>query len=315
MSMFKKIIIFLVAILASFFLFQFAPISSNDAEIRFVVILDEKDQSVILDRLIKEKLIKNKTYFSFVSIFQKIPPKIEPGAYLLKRNMWLWQTADILHNKPYQKWAVLPPGLRKEQVAEILSKTFKWDQSITKSFIDQAEEGYLFPDTYLLDSGGTPGDHLNRISNNFNEKFDARLQADLLAQDVRNDTAIKIASLIERESGYDEDKPLIAGIIWNRLNQGMKLQIDATSQYILGQPGNWWPQVKPADHKRESPYNTYLYQGLPPGPISNPSLASIKAVVYPAQTDCLYYIHDRNKSIHCSETYKGHQENIDKYLR
>ena len=297
-----------------YFVYLISPASLSSEEIRFVVPLNEK-QSTILERIGQEKLVKNPAIFKLISYFLKISPKIEPGAYKINRRMWLPQIAWTLLYQPYQKWAVLPPGLRKEQVADILSKTFKWHQSITQSFINQAEEGYLFPDTYLLDTAGTPGDHLNRISNNFNEKFDARLQSDLFAQDVRNDTAIKIASLIERETGSDEDKPIIAGIIWNRLNTDMKLQIDATSQYILGETGNWWPKIKPADHKRQSLYNTYLHKGLPPGPISNPSLASIKAVVYPAQTDCLYYIHDRNKSIHCSKTYEEHLENIDKYLK
>jgi len=222
---------------------------------------------------------------------------------------------------------MLPEGSNRFEIADLVAeKGFSTREEFLhatenpQSVVDldpeaTSLEGYLFPDTYLFDSAGTPEDHLNRISNNFNDKFDAKLQKDLLAQDVRNDTAIKIASLIERETGSDEDKPIIAGIIWNRLNTDMKLQIDATSQYILGQPGNWWPRIKPADHKRESPYNTYLFQGLPPGPISNPSLASIKAVVYPAQTDCLYYIHDRNKSIHCSRNYEGHLENIEKYLK
>lgn len=315
MIMFKKIILFLVALLAGFFIFQFAPVSGNGEEVRFVVNLEEKDQPAILDKLINEKLIKNKTYFSLLSIFYKIPPKIEPGAYLLRRNMWLWQTADILQNKPYQKWSVLRPGLRKEQVAGILSKDFKWNQTTEKDFIEQAEEGYLFPDTYLFNVDGKAADFIAKISNNFNEKFDAQLQADLLTQDIRNDTAIKIASLIERESGSLEDKAIIAGVIWNRLSEGMRLQIDATSQYILGEKGNWWPRVKPADHKSESTYNTYLIPGLPPGPISSPSLDSIKAVVYPAQTDCLYYIHDRNKTIHCSETYEEHLENVEKYLK
>ncbi|KKS48017.1 MAG: Aminodeoxychorismate lyase [Candidatus Gottesmanbacteria bacterium GW2011_GWA2_42_18] len=312
--MFTRFVSLLVLFILIYFAYLISPASLSSEEIRFVVPLNEK-QSTTLERVGQAKLVKNQAIFKLISYFLKIPAKIEPGAYKINKKMWLPQIAWILLYEPYQKWAVLPPGLRKEQVAEILSKTFKWDQSITQSFIKQAEEGYLFPDTYLFDSAGTPEDHLNRISNNFNDKFDAKLQKDLLAQDVRNDTAIKIASLIERETGSDEDKPIIAGIIWNRLNTDMKLQIDATSQYILGQPGNWWPRIKPADHKRESPYNTYLFQGLPPGPISNPSLASIKAVVYPAQTDCLYYIHDRNKSIHCSRNYEGHLENIEKYLK
>lgn len=250
----------------------------------------------------------------FISLI-KFPGNVEPGAYLLSRRTFTWQIADTLLNHPYQKWAVIVPGLRKEQIAEKLQKKFNWNDGTVKDFINSANEGYLFPDTYLLNVDYLGKEVAQRIMANFNEKFDAQLQNDLLSQDVRNDTAIKIASLIERESGSDSDKALIAGIIWNRLDKGMKLQIDATSQYIKGKSGNWWPVVTPLDHKTDSPYNTYIYKGLPPGPIASPSLASIKAAVYPKDTDCFYYLHDRGKNIHCAVTYQEHLENIEKYLK
>jgi len=310
-----KIFTSFLLILIMFLIYQMAPLTLSSEEIRFVVPLNEAGGVTVLERLKNEKIIRNLPVFQILSVVSKIPPVIEPGAYKIKRNLWLPQIVNILMHNPYQKWALLKPGLRKEQVAEILAKNFKWDKSIEEEFLSLTEEGFLFPDTYLFDVEENPQYFINKIKNNFNEKFNAKFQADLLARDVRNDTAIKIASLIERESGTDDDKALIAGIIWNRLETDMKLQIDATSQYILGKPGDWWPRIKPADHKRESPYNTYLYKGLPPGPISNPSLASIKAAVYPAQTECLYYIHDKNKLIHCSKTYEEHLEYINQYLK
>lgn len=310
----KKLILLILFLPLIYLFYNISPISYSSDEIRFMVPLDEKKETTV-NRLKEENIIRNEALFNFIAAFSKINPEIEPGAYILKKNFWLPQIVTKLLYEPYQKWVILRPGLRREQITEILEKKFNWDVLTEKEFLDNAPEGYLFPDTYLLNVDYSGKEFAQKLINNFNEKFDSTLQKDLLARDVRNDTAIKIASLIERESGSREDKALIAGIIWNRLNDDMRLQIDATTQYIIGTRGDWWPKVKPENHKSESLYNTYLHIGLPPRPISNPSLDSIKAVVYPEETDCIYYIHDSDKQIHCSKTYEGHLENINKYLK
>ena len=296
----------------AFLLSRLSPVSLSSEEIRFVIALDEEPASTV-QKLKEQNFIRSDKLFTF--LLNMSGRRIEPGAYMLKKNYWLPKTIHTLLYRPYQKWMLLKPGLRKEQVAEILTEKFSWNPLLQKEFLDNAPEGYLFPDTYLINVSYSPKEVVQKLVNNFNEKFDAQLQKDLLAQNVRNDTAVKIASLIERESGSLEDKPLIAGIIWNRLNDGMKLQIDATTQYILGTRGNWWPRIKPQDHKSESLYNTYIHKGLPPGPIANPSLESLKAAVYPSKTDCLFYLHGANKQIHCAKTYRGHLENINRYLK
>jgi len=253
--------------------------------------------------------------------------RIAPGGYLLSKSMNAYELAQALAAGPYQKWVLIPPGKRKEQTAVILQKVLGWSDGIAQGFILAAEEGYLFPDTYLVDVDADPAEVISRLRVNFNEKFDAQLQKDLLAQNVRNDTALKIASLIERESGGETDKPIIAGIIWNRLNKGMRLEIDATVQYAMVTEDlkqkttdpdnfNFWPFL-PAGvvRKISSLYNTYLHEGLPPGPICSPGLAAIKAAVYPAETEAFYYLHSADKQIHTAKTYKEHQENIEKYLK
>lgn len=304
----------LILIPLGYIVFQILPTSFSNEQIHFVIPLETK-QVEIIRRLKSENFIRNEKIFSFILSIIRFPGAIEPGAYQLSRNMNTFQIADILLNHPYQKWIVLVPGLRIEQVAERLAKKFNWDSAKTKEFLSAGKEGYMYPDTYLLNTDYSPSDVARRLIANFNEKFDSKIRQDLLNQDVRNDTAVKIASLIERESGGDEDKALIAGIIWNRLDKGMRLQIDATIQYVLGTPNDWWPMVKPPNMKTESPYNTYLYKGLTPGPICNPSLASIKAATYPSETNCIFYLHDRAKQIHCAVTYEEHLNNIEKYLK
>jgi len=309
----KFLSVFLLIILI-FFLYLIFPVPISDEEIIFVVPLDPNQENIINE--LKEKgFIRSRTFFSLAALVIHFPGKIEPGSYKLKKKMNIFQTADTLLNHPYQTWVVLVPGLRVEQTAEKLAQKMKWNRTQTQEYLENAREGYMFPDTYLLNIDYTPKETAQRLISNFNEKFDAQLQNDLLSRNIRNDTAIKIASLIERESGGDEDKTLIAGIIWNRLNTGMRLQIDATAQYILGKSGNWWPIVRPADLKIPSPYNSYQNDGLPPTPICNPGLASIKAAAYSEETECLFYLHDKNKNIHCAVTYEEHLENIDRYLR
>lgn len=291
-----------------------SPTSFSKEKIRFVVPLDPRQEDIV-NRLYEEKFIRSVQVFNLILGIMQFPGNIEPGAFMLQRNMNAYQIADTLLRHPYQKWIILVPGLRKEQVAERIAKKFNWSAALKDEFLHNAKEGYLFPDTYLLNVDYAPLDMLQRLTNNFHEKFDAQMQKDLLAQDVKIDTAVKIASLIERESGGDEDKALIAAIIWNRLDIKMRLQIDAATQYITGSEKDWWPMVRPSDHKIDSLFNTYLYDGLPPTAIANPSLASLKAAVYPAETDCIFYLHDRAKRIHCSLTYEEHLENIDKYLK
>ena len=306
---------FIILLPLLYIFYLLSPTSFSSEKIRFVVPLEEKQEEII-NRLKSENYVRSTRLLSFFLGLIKFPGSLEPGAYMLSRSMNTIQIADTLLNHPYQKWIILVPGLRVEQTAEKLAKKFGWSSEKTKEFLDDAREGYMFPDTYLLNTDYSGKEFAQRMTSNFNEHFDAQMQKDLLAQDVRNDTAIKIASLIERESGGDSDRAEIAGIIWNRLNKGMKLEIDATVQYALGKPDNWWRSVTGSDiRSTDSPYNTYNVNGLPPAPICSPSLSSIKAAVYPAETDCFYYLHDVNKQIHCVRTYEEHLQNIEKFLK
>lgn len=325
------LIIFFLIIFYLFYSQFLGPGTSKESK-RFVIRLNTTEQEII-GSLWEKGFLKNRTIFTLALTLKNWPREIEPGAYKLAESMSVFQLVDTLLSGPYQKWVVVPPSKRKEQVAVILQKSLDWPVGLAISFARLAEEGYLFPDTYLIDKDADPLEVITKFKNNFNEKFDAKLQKDLFEQNIRNDTAIKIASLIERESGGDEDKPIIAGIIWNRLLKEMKLEIDATVQYALAIQDcqlnlnksdlwplmancNFWPKVTGQDLRTtKSDYNTYLYKGLTPGPICSPGLESIKAVAYPVKTDDLYYLHSPDKQIHTAKTLKEHQDNIEKYLK
>jgi UPF0755 protein len=126
---------------------------------------------------------------------------------------------------------------------------------------------------------------------------------------------ITIASIVEREAVLPEERPIIASVYYNRLREGMPLQADPTVQYELGESGNWWPELTPEDIQQNGRYNTYLNPDLPPGPICNPSLASIEAALRPAQTDYLFFVARGDGSHAFATTAEEHQRNVDEYVR
>ena len=211
-------------------------------------------------------------------------------------------------------------GLRKEQIAEIMADRLGWSDTEKNEFINvhlalnQTNlEGHYFPKTYMLLKDEDPMAVSVAMFHEFSKQT-GTVQKPKSKQIVNQDTAIKIASIIQREAANKNDMRLISGIIWNRIFNGMKLQIDATLQYAKGtEEDGWWSTVTPADRKIDSPYNTYLYKSLPPSAIANPGLAAISAAYNPQKTSCLFYLHDKNKRVHCTKTYEEHKRNIDRY--
>lgn len=263
-----------------------------------------------------------------------------PGAYRLSKRMSAWKIAKVIKDGPYMKWVVIPEGLRKEQIVELIGDALAWDDQEKRKWVGNFTalkyneiEGVYFPDSYLIPVDESGLEVANRLRRRFNLALEPYYK-EALKQNIKWDTLIKIASIVEREAAGKEDMPLIAGIIWNRLlsEPAMKLEIDATIQYIRDSvihygkipsgiqlsgyvsEGDWWSPIKAEDINIESPYNTYLNHGLPPQAICNPGVEAIAAVLNPTETDCFYYIHS-NRIIHCAKSYEEHKENIRKYLR
>ena len=218
----------------------------------------------------------------------------------------------------------IPPGFRKEQDAEILAQALKWDPSQEAAFMATPSdpdylEGVFYPDTYFIPKNEDPATTADRMIADFNEHFASSSQ-EALAKNIKWTTALTVASIIQREAASSSDMALISGILWNRLDKNMPLQVDSTVQYARDsasttQDVDWWEPLKATDLSIDSPFNTYINTGLPPHPIDSPGLDAIEAAINPATTSCLYYIHDDNRQIHCSATYAGQQANIQKYLK
>jgi len=263
----------------------------------------------IANDLKEQKLIKDPTVFYFLVKQMGIEKKIQAGSYRLSPSQTAEQIARSLTVGTQDIWITIPEGKRAEEIADILEKNMpQYDESWREQLV--ANEGYLFPDTYLLPKDSTIDLILDTLRGTFNSKY---ASIDGVSEESQEEIVI-LASMIEREAFTDEEKPVIAGIIQNRLNAGMPLQVDATIQYVKGRPGAWWKPVLLSEYKSvDSPYNTYLSQGLPPGPISNPGLKALEAAANPAETDYLYYLHDKNRQIRYAKTLEEHETNIERY--
>ncbi len=321
-----------------FYQYQFsAPKKGAETE-RIIVNLTTTEEKLI--PILKEQgYIRSEWAFNYVLKKKGWQGKIQPGAYKVSKAMNAWQLAEVLTSEPYMKWVVIPEGLRKEQIAELIGEALGWDQEAKKKWVGNYTsmkydeiEGVYFPDTYLLPKDETGLQIADRLRAKFNEKFQPYADKFLKAN-IKWTTALKLASIVQREAAGKSDMPLVAGILWNRLLEDMKLETDATVQYARDSvihygktpndvqlagytsEGTWWTPIKTADIDIESSYNTYRNKGLPPHPICNPGLEAIDAVLNSAETECLYYLHDSSGQIHCAKTYEEHKANIEKFLK
>ncbi|HSX14704.1 MAG TPA: endolytic transglycosylase MltG [Candidatus Saccharimonadales bacterium] len=172
-------------------------------------------------------------------------------------------------------------------------------------------EGYLFPDTYEISPSTTPHQLVQAMLNNFGTKITSETVAGCAKQGLNLHQCITMASIIEREVAHAADRPIVAQVFLKRLRIGMALESDVTALY--GAQLNGQTNVTNI-RSIISPYNTYLHPGLPPGPIANPGLGAINAVINPASTDYLYFVADKDGNTHFARTFAEHQANVAKYL-
>jgi UPF0755 protein len=171
-------------------------------------------------------------------------------------------------------------------------------------------EGYLFPNTYALPRTATADDLVRRMVALFRQAMDEPLREEAARQDFSVREVVALASLIEKETGLEEERPLVAAVYRNRLRIGMGMQADPTVIYALMLAGQWEGNLTRANMQIDSPYNTYRYRGLPPGPIANPGRASLRAALAPADVDYLYFV-SRNDGSHVfSRTLAEHNRAV-----
>ena len=169
-------------------------------------------------------------------------------------------------------------------------------------------EGFLFPDTYVLKSDYDVDSILKEMASDFDQRLTPKLRARAKQMNLSIYELVTLASLVEKEAKFEEDRPKVAQVFLKRLKIGMPLQSDTTFQYLRDDPKE---DLSLADTKVDSPYNTYQHKGLPPGPIASPGMAAIEAVLYPADTDYLYFVADRDGHNHYSTNYADHEAIVE----
>jgi UPF0755 protein len=260
----------------------------------------------------KEGLIRDPVIFFLYVKKNNLDKKIQAGDFRLSSNMSLAKLVDQLQHGSLDIWVTVPEGKRADEIADILAEKMPGYSDEWRIQL-RSHEGFLFPDTYLLPRDASIDMIVSIMQNTFFKKVN---DIGLTADSANLNRVVTVASLLERETRHDEEKPVVASIIYNRLDQGMPLQIDATVQYALGTSKDWWKKdLTYDDLKINSPYNTYKNTELPPGPIANPGITSLTAALNPAKSDYLYYLHDKNGTIHYAKTGAEHNANIAKYLQ
>jgi UPF0755 protein len=299
---------------------------TDKTPVSFVITKGESGQE-IANALFAKQLIRQPLVFRLYIRFLAQNAVLSPGEYKLSKALSVFDMLSVFSKGPQEVWITIPEGLRREQVALRFINGLSLSSEETKTFssaflsASQGEEGYLFPDTYLvpLDITGTQAVAL--LKRTFDQRFGTTFREH---DGYTLQQTVILASLLERETRTAAERPIVAGILKNRLRIGMPLQIDATVQYALASVEcratpltctNWWPTVLRADYQFESSYNTYKISGLPPAPISNPGLASLTAVSQSEDSEYFYYIHDTKGQPHYARTLEEHNLNVSTYLR
>ena len=302
-------------VISQYINYQSRPISKEVKSPDVVFTIKEGDTATTVAKGLKDKnLIRSDTAFRFYLKTNNLEKNIHVGYFKLSPSMTFAQIAETLKGSGSQDVRVLiPEGFRNEEVARRLFRQLNLPE---KEFLSLAKEGYMFPDTYDFRVDVSAEDVVDVMIKTFNTK----VQTEIIASgtSLTELEVVTLASIVEKESRNDADRPVIAGILLNRLEIGQGLEVDATLQYLLGEnEDGWWAHdsVALVEAKSiDSPYNTYKYSGLPPGPINNPGLKSVEAVLKPTPSNYFYYLHESDGTPHYAETYEQHQNNIANYL-
>lgn len=310
--------------------------SESTEMVKFEVAPGEGSES-IGGRLKEQGLIESEIIFKLYLRFEDKAQDIQAGDFLIAKNLTIPEIVDVL-SKGLELDIVrvtVIEGFRLTQINDLLIKSFEGKEekeydanefntftrapdavefeAEVKAFLDQHKpagkslEGFLYPDTYEFENNATTKYVIESMIRQFIKKTENITKDDGFYRDLI------LASIIERESFTNDEKPIISSVFVKRLDIGMALQSDATVNYATGVDN---PETTEAERAIDSPFNTYKYTGLPPTPINSPRLESIQAAINPADTDYFYFLHEQEGSgqVHFSNTFNEHLENKAKYL-
>lgn len=313
-----------------------SPTGTDSTEVVFTVYKGESTAQ-IASRLESQRLVYNAEAFRLLARLRGLDQNLEAGDFRLRKTMRMGDILSALQKSNAQQnlltvlegWRALELadeidfrklGSKDDFTALVISAS--WTQPFLAGRPTAATlEGYLFPDTYSVDKETTARTLVAKMLDNFALRVLPAWNSRQSSFKLSLHEAVTLAAIVEREAQLPSERPIIASVYLNRLQEGMMLQADPTVQYALVKgnarpPGGYWKKDLTADDLAfDSPYNTYKYRGLPPGPICNPGLASIQAVLQPAQTDYFYFVAKGDGSHAFARTLAEHNENVQRYRK
>ncbi len=303
-----------ISVLTALFVYGFWIAPPSNFPLNATIRIEEgMNVERIAERLVERSVIRSERLFVFLARVSGTADGLVEGQYRFDRGYSIFTVLYRLHRGLYgfnMVKVVIPEGATNTEIASILDA--KLENFEKAKFLEAVKdkEGYLFPDTYLVTPVATYEDVIRKIDQNFKRQI-GLYEVVALAKGHTLHEILTMASLIEEEARKIEDRRMVAGILWNRIDAGMLLQVDAVFPYIVGR--NTY-EVTKTDLNHNSLYNTYRYKGLPPGPISNPGKNAIDAALNPTKSNYLYYLSDRKGNMHYAETFDEHKKNRVQYL-
>ncbi len=272
----------------------------------------------------KEEIIKNEFVFLILSRITRTDRRLRAGYYNLNTSMSPWEVFDHLRKGMIIQYAItVPEGSTLEDIKLKLKSLNliddnSWQLVTSKDFLAflnvdaPSLEGYLYPDTYNLAKGADPKDIFRMMIQKLRENFDQSLKEKAKKLGMNENEILTLASIIEKEAQVDSERPIISAVYHNRLKKKMRLQADPTVVYGIKRISDG---ITRSDLRRDTPYNTYVKEGLPPGPIASPGIKSIKAALYPADVGYIYFVSKNDGTHYFSRTSEEHMNAVMLYQR
>lgn len=327
-ALIKLIIVILIIFVA---VFGYQVLKSNKQPATVFTIEKGQSAKIIAKNLSEKKLIGSEWAFRLYAKLTGAEDKFVAGDHQLEENLSIRSLTGGLETEKNintdEIKITLKEGWSITKMAEDLSSqgivtredflaAAKIDQWKSKyDFLSnikaQTLEGFIFPDTYRIFKDASAEDIIKKALDNFDKKITAEMNADIKKKNLDLLEVLTLASIVQWEALDENDMKMVADVFAKRIDKGIALQSDATVNYVTGKKD---PRPTAADLEIDSPYNTYKYRGLPPGPIGNPELAAIKAVIYPTPNDYYYFIHTEDRKAYYAKTYDEHLANVAKYL-
>lgn len=312
----KKIIlialVFFIVLFGMNYNFLAAP-SAHESGTKFAI-KSGMTVSDAADYLEKNEIIKSSFAFKTLVYLTGGKGRVIAGSYFIEKPVSVFRIVMMVTTNGYgvkMYKVTIPEGLSNRQIGDLLEKELtNFDK---KKFLELArdKEGYLFPDSYFFEPESSPEKVIQMMNDNYKEKIKmVNLDVSFFNKPLKD--VVIIASILEKEARTENTRRMIADILWRRIAIGMPLQVDASFMYLLDKGS---AALTLDDLQIDSPYNTYKYKGLPPGPISNPGLASILAATKPLKNKYLFYLSDKDGNMHYATTFEEHKLNKERYLR